>query len=279
MEGSARQLVFLHSMWRARSTWLFGLFRETGRFHCYYEPLNESLVALDANAIATGGRAREDLRHSPLAGGYWQEYRGLLSESGVGVEGFDERFAFHPFDRANEPRAYFDRLVERSPRSPVLFKMCRSPYRIAWFTGRYRDARHYYLERDSRSQFESYGVEPGYFLPMQLLSAWLQPALRGAIRRRFPELCPSFVGRMRWTARADETGRLRRFFRRRLDDSGDAGRRAVFEFLHAAARREARAAGATIVDVDDPDAIEAAFGPFGLRFPETGRATMSPLSS
>ncbi|HEB88859.1 MAG TPA: hypothetical protein ENI85_04740 [Deltaproteobacteria bacterium] len=261
MEGRARQIVFLHSMWRARSTWLFGRFRESGRYRCYYEPLNEALATLDASALGEDARARGDLRHPPLAGGYWQAYRTLLPASGIGVEGFEERFAFHRFGPENDPGPYFDRLIDRSPRSSVLFKLNRSAYRIAWFTARHPRARHFFLERDPRDQFRSYRVDPAYFLPMQLVLAWLQPPLREKMRRRFPDLAPSRFERMGGLGRGEATSRLRRFFRKRLERSDEEHRWAIFEFLHVEAGREARSAGAAIVDVDDHAAIETAFGP------------------
>ena len=283
MDDESGPIVFLHSMWRARSTWLFARFRETGRFHCYYEPLNERLATLDASAIALEGPDRGGLRHPPLEGGYWREYEGLLSESGVGIEGFEERFAFHPFDGSNEPGAYFGRLIERSPRRAVLFKLCRSPFRIASLVERHPDARHYYLEREARRQFESYAANARYFLPMQLVSAHLQPSLREELRNRFPRFWPSSLRVKMWGGGGEggDMNRLRRLFRERLDRADEGLRWSIFEFLHAEARREALDACASrgakgvgeveIVDMDDIDSIRNAFAVFGLSFEDFER--------
>ncbi|MEA3115191.1 MAG: hypothetical protein QOG58_4990, partial [Caballeronia sp.] len=41
--------LFLHSLFRSGSTYLFEKFRRTDRFYCYQEPCNEALIDLDTN--------------------------------------------------------------------------------------------------------------------------------------------------------------------------------------------------------------------------------------
>jgi hypothetical protein len=268
MSHELRQVVFVHAMWRSRSTWLFSRFRAAGSFHCLYEPLNEGLAGLRPTAIEEYGsdedrEHRARLRHPDLSGGYWREYEGRFDASGIGVEGFHERFAFHPFDAGNDPTDYLSRLIEKSPRERVLVLSSRSSLRVAFLTSRFPHARHYFLARDAGDQFLSYGVNPRYFMPAHVAYAYLQPDLRWELRLRFPALrLPALDAR----TDLEEFQQLRRSFRKRLDRLTESEQRAVFDFLRATAFDRADKAGLEIVNVDDLRAIRMAFEPFGLSF-------------
>ena len=265
------RVVFLHSIWRARSTWLFSRFRAspTG-FRCFYEPLNESLATLTpahvSGALPGPDGIREPgrgMRHPRLGGGYWAEYEGFLQPTGQGVEGYDLRFAFHPFGDDNDPTPFLRRLVEGAGRADVLLELCRSPFRLRWLVDRFPDASHYYLERNADEQFASYAARPDYFLPAHLAYARLQPVLGEALADEFPGLMPSFWGRLR---SGDRFRAWRNHFRRALAKAPVGTPRAAFGFLWRAAREDARKAGLRFVDMDDPDEIGRAFGVYGLSF-------------
>jgi hypothetical protein len=264
----SRRVVFVHTIWRSRATWLFSRFRATGRFHCLYEPLNERLATLRSADLdeLDAAPAREDrirLRHPDLPGGYWREYESHLSPSGIGVEGYDARFAFHPFDARNDPGPYLKNLVEESPLDEVFIVSSRSALRIGFLARLFPKARHFFLQRDAGDQFRSYGVNSRYFLPFQVTHAYLQPDLRCDLLDLFPGLRVSGL-RQRWLG--DDVVRLSRLFYARLVRWEESERRALFDFLRATALDRATKADLEIVDVDDLDAIRSAFEPFGVSF-------------
>jgi hypothetical protein len=267
VNATSPRVVFLHSIWRARSTWLFSRFRaSTAGFRCFYEPLNESLATLTRETVqGTPAQPRTDrrseMRHPPLASGYWAEYADHLLDPGPGIKGYAPHFAFHPFDERNDPSPFFRRLIESASGSDVLLELCRSPFRIRWLVDRFPDAAHYYLERNPDDQYASYATRPGYFLPAHLAYARLQPVLGEALNRQFPELMPGVWGRLRLR---DDFERWRNHFRRALATSPDQTGRAAFDFLWRAARDDAQEAGLRFVDMDDRDDIERAFEAYEL---------------
>jgi len=263
-----RQVVFVHTIWRSRATWLFSRFRATGRFHCLYEPLNEQLATLPSAAVeraepAAARRYRNGLRHPDLSGGYWREYAAHISRSGIGVEGYRARFAFHPFDAQNDPGPYLKSLVTRSPLEDVFIVSSRSSLRIGFFVQLFPKARHFFLERDADDQFLSCDVRPRYFLPFQVVQAYLQPDLRRELMARFHALQ---IPRLRQRWLGDDATRLGRYFYERIVAWEEPDRRDLFDFLRATALDRARKADLAIVDIDDLAAIRSAFDPFGVTF-------------
>ena len=78
--------VFIHSLWRAGSTYLFSVFRRSNAgYWCYQEPVHEiALLAKDnpENLLSYNGEKMQALRHPPLAASYFLE----LYEADSGTE-------------------------------------------------------------------------------------------------------------------------------------------------------------------------------------------------
>ena len=165
--------IFLHSQFRAGSTYFWNKFRLTGRYHCYYEPFNEvlegSLHSLDPHC---GKGFAQHMRHPEVSVDYFDEY--ARDENGL-VPLYNKEFAYgrQPDNKQadDELRAYLDSLLahaECSGRRPV-FGFCRSRYLQDWMKQHY-DSDNFFLLREARSQWESYlSFENNYFPANNLL--------------------------------------------------------------------------------------------------------------
>src|ERR1700761_3229311 len=68
--------IFIHSLFRSGSTYLFHKFRSTDNFYCYQEPCNEALIDLDRNPdgfMKSPGYDSRLLRHPTLTAPYFYE--------------------------------------------------------------------------------------------------------------------------------------------------------------------------------------------------------------
>ena len=152
--------VFLHSLFRSGSTYLFDKFRRTEQFYCYQEPCNEALIDLDTRPDGFLKRPENDnrmLRHPTLAAPYFFEFhcvrdqlKGLFSKS----FSFDEYFAGPQLSHAQ--KKYFGTLIEAAPRRPLL-QFCRSAGRIEALRHEFGGV-HIHLWREPRGQWWSYKI-------------------------------------------------------------------------------------------------------------------------
>lgn len=159
--------IFVHSLFRAGSTYIFHAFRRAGNGHyrCFQEPLHEQVAELPDHAdkieVKTSMQM-DNLRHPLLVQGYFHEFLSLR-------EAIRRNFTLDlPYDlffldpSTEEPRlhSYITSLIADRDRQTVL-QFCRSTGRIAWLS-RHFDAIHLYLLRNPWDQWWSYRVEP-YF--------------------------------------------------------------------------------------------------------------------
>ena len=153
--------IFLHSLWRTGSTYVWSRFRAAEGARCYYEPLHDGLARLNRRRIARGtAEVIEQNNHPQLNAPYFAEYAPLLA--GRGVRGYRPRFAYsrfalQPADTDAELQAYLAGLIaaaRREGRAPVL-GMNRSDLRISWMRSRFQSY-DISVDREPADVFSSY---------------------------------------------------------------------------------------------------------------------------
>ena len=182
--------VFVHSLFRTGSTYIWNKFRRDGAFHCYYEPFHQELAFLGSEY---SGRWNSDpelagaVGHPLLNREYMHEYRHLLKSGKPGVPHFRKSFSFDDFCRRDghpAQKKYIDFLLAGCGGKIPLLQFNRSALRIAWFKKYYPSALHVYQYRNPRLQFDSFlSLEKNRGLDIFLLSDLLTA---GVNRRKDP---------------------------------------------------------------------------------------------
>jgi hypothetical protein len=152
--------VFLHSLFRTGSTYLFNKFRHTEHFYCYQEPCNEALIDLDTRPdgfLKLPDYDSRMLRHPTLTAPYFLEFycvrdrlKGLFRKS----FSFEEYFTGPRLP--NTQNEYFGTLIEAAPRRPLL-QFCRSAGRVEALRRQFGGT-HIHLWREPRGQWWSYKI-------------------------------------------------------------------------------------------------------------------------
>lgn len=167
-----KQPVFIHSLFRAGSTYLFNVFRRSSEgYFCYQEPLHE-LVVLAQNEPEIllnnlGNEAMLQYRHPNIGLPYFQElyevwpvWKGAISEEAI----FNSYFAPAGKDIGI---LYWQTLIKAAKGRPV-FQECRTSSRIAAIKNRL-DGYHIYLWRNPWDQWWSYKVTEYFDLANQMI--------------------------------------------------------------------------------------------------------------
>jgi hypothetical protein len=153
--------IFIHSLFRAGSTYLFNVFRRSKELYwCYQEPLHElAVVARDAPHLLlelAGVEQSSNYRHSSLVKPYFQElydvwpcWKDEISKSAI----FDAYFAPEGMDIGI---SYWRALADAAKGRPV-FQECRTASRIAAIKEKI-GGYHIYLWRNPWDQWWSYKV-------------------------------------------------------------------------------------------------------------------------
>ncbi len=155
--------IFVHSLFRAGSTYFFQKFRSQGSvFTCYQEPFNEALTVLNDPALhdrLLSPPRPSLLRHPLLEMPYFYEFWirrerliGLYRESFAYDQYFMDECAVLPAEQS----AYLSALIEHAQGRPVLH-CCRSSGRIGALRREYGGV-HIHVWRDPRNQWWSYRV-------------------------------------------------------------------------------------------------------------------------
>jgi hypothetical protein len=162
--------IFLHSSWRAASTYVWSKFRQRPDTYCYFEPLNEHLFSLTEEVIDRFV-PWSFANHPALTAPYLEEYRPLLGRNlgrndergipGFGIRGFPAHLTFGRYcatsaDSLPELKAYLAvlaKLAERLGRRPV-YGFVRTDLRVGWFRAR-MPGTHIFIRREPRRQFMS----------------------------------------------------------------------------------------------------------------------------
>jgi hypothetical protein len=151
--------VFLHSSWRAGSTYVWAKFRQQSGTCCYFEPLNEHLAKISQEMI-DGFRPWSFANHPALDEPYFAEFRSLIGPHG-GAPGFPAHLALGRYcagedEHLPELEDYLNRLAAHaalSGKRPV-YGFVRTDMRVSWFRARMPGA-HIFIRREPRRQFLS----------------------------------------------------------------------------------------------------------------------------
>jgi hypothetical protein len=155
-------IVFIHSLFRSGSTYIYDVIKRTGRVHIYHEPMHEVIASLTSEWDELAGRKdqlKASLRHDFLTGSYFDEFAHLLPSI---KKLFDTKFSFdyyfmEPGDNAPEMKAYIDLLIDGAHHAPVL-QCTRTVGRIKWLKQNYV-SKHIFLLRNPWDQWYSYKVD------------------------------------------------------------------------------------------------------------------------
>lgn len=155
--------VFIHSLFRSGSTYLFNRFRHSPHgYWCYQEPLNEFLLAAaDApeKLLEPQDANVRHLRHPQLDKPYFYEFYALAQQIG---QAFRPEFSYEDYfsdtvTSAESLCRYLGILIEGSRGRPV-FQECRSCGRVELIR-RCIGGRHIFLWRNPWDQWWSYKVD------------------------------------------------------------------------------------------------------------------------
>ncbi len=165
--------IFLHSLFRAGSTYLWNKFRCHGSCYCYYEPLNSSVAdSLESLKPHCSREVALDMRHPEVSLSYFDEYP--RNDAGL-VPFYQKEFAYgrQPGNQqeSDDLKKYLDSLIanaEHSGRRPLL-EFCRTAYLQDWLRQHYQ-TENIFILRDARAQWESYcSFDSGFFTGNHLL--------------------------------------------------------------------------------------------------------------
>ncbi len=156
--------IFIHSLFRTGSTYIWHKFRENERYHCYYEPLHPNLLSISPEhpvAWAYDEQSTNRMRHPPLEKPHSLEYQLLLRPGVKGLPFLKKSFIFDEFCKNNGNLAlkkYIELLLDNAGDKIPLLQFNRSALRIRWFKKNFPQACHIYLVRNPRNQWHSYLV-------------------------------------------------------------------------------------------------------------------------
>lgn len=152
--------IFIHSLFRSGSTYLFHKFRSTDNFYCYQEPCNEALIDLDRNPdgfMKSPGYDSRLLRHPTLTAPYFYESYCIRDRlKGLFRKSFSYEDYFTGPTLPDDQRDYFATLIDAAPKRPLL-QFCRSAGRIEALKREFGGV-HIHLWREPRGQWWSYKV-------------------------------------------------------------------------------------------------------------------------
>jgi hypothetical protein len=154
-----QEAIFLHSSWRAASTYVWSKFRQRPDTYCYFEPLNENLSTATAEII-DDYRPWSFANHPMLDAPYMSELLPLIVPGG-GIPNFPAHLSYGQYcaDRDTdlpELQAYLADLADLAAqhgRRPV-YGFVRTDLRVGWFRARMPGA-HIFIRREPRRQFLS----------------------------------------------------------------------------------------------------------------------------
>jgi hypothetical protein len=256
VQGNVRAngAIFLHSSWRAASTYVWAKFRQRSDTYCYLEPLNEHLFGLTPEVVDRFV-PWSFAHHPPLDAPYLEEFRPLIggngSESGFGIRRFPAHLTFGRYcatsdDSLPELENYLADLASLAAcrgRRPV-YGFVRTDMRVAWFRARMQGT-HVFIRREPRCQFLSMlrqAVQGNpYFLQ------------RGPVILRHNIVAPAFaplLAAIDLAALPDSPGLSEAFRSKRVDEKLLRSLYFIFYFMWRLARQVGEAQCDLAIDID-----------------------------
>jgi len=155
-----KKAVFIHSLFRTGSTYLWNKFRESSKYYCYYEPLHQILIKYNEKTPLwdISERSSNQMHHPLLSKPYLQEYQKLLKPE-IGLPYFKKSFPFDEFTRVQSDsdfKKYINLLIQGAGKKIPLLQFNRSALRIHWLKKTYPNALNVYLVRNPWDQWQSY---------------------------------------------------------------------------------------------------------------------------
>jgi hypothetical protein len=152
--------IFIHSLFRTGSTYIWNKFRQNENYYCYYEPFHQLLQHTTVDNIENlMTKDYQSVNHPSLSKYYLYEYRGLLQNGRPGVTFFKKSFSFDEFCHNEENpdlKQYIDHLIMNAGEKIPLFQFNRSALRVKWFKKNYPESLNIYLVRKPCDQWQSY---------------------------------------------------------------------------------------------------------------------------
>jgi hypothetical protein len=186
--------IFIHSIFRSGSTYLFSVFRRAGdTYWCYQEPENEWLLALDERPeelLSVGSGDTKKANHPDIGNPYFWEF----VQIGEALKGlFQQEFCFRDIfleKLTTEQHAYFKALIEHARGRPLL-QFCRSFGRARALKDCFAGL-HLHLWREPRSQWWSFKINNYFDAATQLIfSADRLPEVLAEAARRSGLVAPA----------------------------------------------------------------------------------------
>ena len=155
--------IFIHSLFRSGSTFLFNAFRDSAaQYFCYQEPFNEFLLVARNDPEKLLEEHGKTLRHPKMKKPYFYEFYSIKEQIG---QVFKKQFCYDTFFTLGEYRediqAYLNVLLEGAQGQRPVLQFCRSFGRAKEFKSA-SDVFHIYLWRNPWDQWWSFKVE-NYF--------------------------------------------------------------------------------------------------------------------
>ena len=179
---TSRMPIFIHSLFRTGSTYIWSKFRQNEDFWCYYEPFHQNLAHISTEkpvAWAYDRKSTDSMRHPPMEKSHSFEYQGLLEPGREGLPFYKKSFCYDEFcNTGDNPdlRKYIDSLVAGAGEKRAVLQFNRSALRTSWFKKNYPDSFNIYILRNYKDQWFSYesmlsGNNLDVFFMMDLLIA------------------------------------------------------------------------------------------------------------
>lgn len=143
--------IFLVGWFRSGTTMFWNMFRESGQYTCYYEPLHEHL-----RLYVDQGHYVVDPTHDGVKD-YWREYQDIPRAKfrSKWQPWFGrQRWVLDDAAVADDLKDYLDLLISHADRRPVL-KFVRAGLRGEWLRANYPDARIIHIVRNPRAVWTS----------------------------------------------------------------------------------------------------------------------------
>lgn len=156
------KLFFIHSLFRAGSTYFYNALKRTGFYHVYHEPLHDAIASmLDSWHESTQQNIeqnKEVLRHDFLQSGYFDEFECVLPHL---KELYDYTFSFDQYFleeniHAPDLEQYLLNLIKSAPKVPIL-QCTRTSGRMRWIKHHFESI-NLFLLRNPWDQWYSYKV-------------------------------------------------------------------------------------------------------------------------
>lgn len=158
-----RKVIFLHSMFRTGSTYMFNKFRSSEKFTTYYEPLHHDLIKLKKDSLDIwkyNKKATKVMNHPELEKPHFYEFQAAFNCGDEQLPFYDVDFAYKEFfsvEKEKKLKNYIDNIINVTDEKKIpLFQFNRTSLRINWFRNNYPSSLNLFLLRNPRDQFESY---------------------------------------------------------------------------------------------------------------------------